>query len=238
MQAGIVEIKWIYNEMLKVAQSKAELQAHLIEQLEFIIRSCTEYDDGITAEAKRIAASIRLLLHDTKSSRSLFSQLGLKSIGFINTALKQEPKPKQSFLGLIQTKITVNDDLTITGKHHPLLNFRPDGWPRARKRLFPEWWNQVVLIDNLGVRFSRRTLVMAVANTDGGVHIDPELDSEYAELSRKNSIGYAVGLNNDLKPIDKSELASIRQIAHEILSSLTERHPELMPNSMMYKIYE
>lgn len=220
--------------MPRTTQSKAELFVHLEEQMVFIIRSCSEYDKGDTSEAKRIAASIRILLHDTKSSRSLFSQLELKSMGFINTAPLTLPSPKHSFLGLIQTKITIHDDLTPSGKHHPLLDHRPQGWPPARKRFFPEWWNQIVLTDMRGSLFSRRALVMAVANTDGGAHIDPALDSDYAELSRKNSIGYAVGLNDNITPIDKSELASIRQIAHEVLRSLIDRYPHLLPIDVPY----
>ena len=74
---------------------------------------------------------------------------------------------------------------------------------------------------------------MAVANTDGGAHIDPEIDASYAALSRQNSIGYAVGVNVNIEPIDKSELASIRQIAHEILVSIADRHPELMRDNSL-----
>ncbi|MDO8774821.1 MAG: hypothetical protein Q7K57_40170 [Burkholderiaceae bacterium] len=220
--------------MPKVAQSKSELLSHLNEQLQFIIRSCDEYDRGTTSEAKRIAASIRVLLHDTKSSASLFHQLNLKSIGFINTALLDIPKSKTVFLGLIQTKITINDNFIPTGKHHPLLNFRPSGWPLPKKRFFPEWWNQIVLTDTRGSCFTRRMLVMAVTNTDGGAHIDPVLDNDYAELSRKNSIGFSVGLNQDITVIDKSELSSIRQIAHELLSSLFDRYPNLLPKDVPY----
>jgi hypothetical protein len=223
--------------MGKVAQSKSELQSHLREQLGFIIKSCREYDGGDFTEAKRIATSIRVLLHDTKHSKSLFSQLGLKAIGFLNTAVPIADGEKHAILGLLQTRITVNDNLTLSGRHHPLLSFRPEGWPPAKKRLFPDWWNQIVLTDTESRGFSRRSLVMAVANTDGGAHVDPELDAGYAALSRSNSIGYAIGVNDVIDPIDKSELASIRQIAHEIIVSVSDRHPELFPSSLPYEIH-
>jgi hypothetical protein len=218
--------------MTRVAQSKAELRSHLREQFEFIRKSCSEYDNGHTAEAKRIAAALRLMLHDTKNSHSLFSQLGLKSIGFLDTALPIAVGDKQVILALIQTKIYVNEDLTVSGKHHPLLEHRPENWPRAKKRLFPDWWNQTVLTDMQGTRFSRRMLVMAVANTDGGAHVDPEIDATYAALSRKNSIGYAVGMNDRIKPIDKVELTCIRQIAYELIKSISDRYPELIPDAV------
>ncbi|MBM9950457.1 hypothetical protein JTL84_15450 [Pseudomonas aeruginosa] len=215
--------------MARVPQSKTELRSHLREQFEFLSRSCSEYDTGFTAEAKRIAATIRLMLHDTKNSHSLFSQLGLKSIGFLNTAIPIAKGEKQAILAFLQTRITVNEDLTLSGQHHPLLGHRPAGWPRAKKALFPDWWNQAVLTDMQGARFSRRMLVMAVANTDGGAHVDPEIDATYAALSRQNSIGYAVGVNDDIRPIDKVELACIRQIAYELTVSVLDRHPEFVP---------
>jgi hypothetical protein len=217
--------------MARVTQSKTDLRSHLREQLEFICKSCSEYDNGNTAEAKRIAASLRLMLHDAKNSRSLFSQLNLKSIGFLDTALPIADDEKRVVLAFLQTKITINEDITVNGKHHPLLEHRPANWPRAKKRLFPDWWNQTVLTDMQGARFSRRMLVMAVANTDGGAHVDPKIDASYAALSRQNSIGYAVGTNDDIQPIDKVELACIRQIAYELTQSVSDRHPELTPNA-------
>ena len=216
--------------MARISQTAAELRSHLQEQLEFIIRSCAEYDRGCTAEAKRIAAVIRLMLHDTNNSHSLFSQLNLKTISFLDTAIPIAKGEKKTTLAFLQTKITVNEDLTLTGKHHPLLGHRPDGWPRAKKCTFSDWWKKIVLTDMHGARFSRRMLVMAVANTDGGAHVDPTIDATYAALSRQNSIGYAVGVSEDIQPIDKVELACIRQIAYEVITSISDRHPELMPN--------
>lgn len=223
--------------MAKVSQSKSDLRNHVREQLGFMIKSCKAYDDGDLSEAKRVATTIRVLLHDTKHSKSLFGQLSLKDIGFLNTAVPIDEEVKHATLGLIQTVISVGDDLQLSGQHKPLLSHRPRDWPPARKRFFPEWWNQTVLTDIQGRRFSRRLLVMAVANTDGGAHIDPELDSGYAALSRQNSIGYAVE-NPDGKfvEIDKSELASIRQIAHEIVVSVAARYPDLMPTNLPYDV--
>ncbi len=221
--------------MVRIVQSKVALLAHLTEQIGFIIKSCNGYDLGDFSEAKRIATAIRVLLHDTQNSKSLFYQLGLKEMGFINTAVPIKSDEAQAMLGLLQTKVTVHDDLRLTGQHHPLLNIRPDGWPMIRKRFFGDWWNQTVLTDTRGRRFSRRLLVMAVANTDGGAHVDPSLDADYAALSRGNSIGFAVGsLDGTATPIDKSELASIRQIAHEILCSLADKYPHLLPTQFPY----
>ena len=38
-------------------------------------------------------------------------------------------------------------------------------------------------------KFSRKNLILNVADTDGGTHVDPELDEKYMAFSRKNSLG-------------------------------------------------
>ncbi len=70
-----------------------DLERHLIEQIEFLETSCDLYDEGKTSEAKRIAVSIRTLLHDTRHSKSLLGQLQKKSNLFYSTNL---PLPKES----------------------------------------------------------------------------------------------------------------------------------------------
>ena len=61
------------------------LLTHLQKQLGFIERSCASFDAGFYDEAIRIAVSIRILLHDTKSSTSLLTLLGAKGITLRST---------------------------------------------------------------------------------------------------------------------------------------------------------
>ena len=51
---------------------------------------------------------------------------------------------------------------------------------------FRQWWESVILTDQLGNSFSRRSFVLALANKDGGAHVDPELDDGYAALVKAN----------------------------------------------------
>jgi hypothetical protein len=81
-----------------------------------------------------------------------------------------------------------------------------------------------VIEDSAGRHFSRRDLVLAVANKDGGAHVDPQLDDSYVALSRMNSIGFAwIGPNGVSEPLDSPVPASVRQIAYEVAQTL-ERH--------------
>lgn len=62
---------------MKYLQSREDLLEHWNEQIRFIKKSCSHYDNGDFSEAKRIATSIRILLHHTRNSNSLVNQLEL-----------------------------------------------------------------------------------------------------------------------------------------------------------------
>lgn len=78
-----------------------------------------------------------------------------------------------------------------------------------------EW---TVIKDNVGHTFCRRELVMHVADTDGGTHVDRELDASYMRLSRENSPGWVFS-NGTVQSAfrGRPELACMRQIANEVL---------------------
>jgi hypothetical protein len=57
----------------------------LAEQLGFLGRSCEDFDPGHHAEAVRIAAVLRTLFHDTRSSTSLLSHLNARKIHLLST---------------------------------------------------------------------------------------------------------------------------------------------------------
>jgi hypothetical protein len=100
---------------------------------------------------------------------------------------------------------------------------------RAEKIAFKIWWNGVFVIkDKDGQTFTRKDLVLNIANTDGGAHIDPKLDVAYANLSRFNSLGWKVfrcDIEGDFT--NSPVLPSIRQITHEVLKTLKDEFPEL-----------
>jgi hypothetical protein len=85
-----------------------------------------------------------------------------------------------------------------------------------------------VLKDNQGRLFNRRELILNVANTDGGAHVDPELEEAYMDLSRNNSLAWVFADRNVEKAFEgRPELACMRQIAHELLITLRESYPDL-----------
>ena len=199
--------------MPKKPVSREELSVQLRDQIGFIRASCSLFDQGYTSEGKRITTAIRILVHDTSNSHSLLEQLEYKNkLRFVSRAAPYRTSYRKS-----------NLVFRPTGPYQGLLNIQlgNKGGPRyvskfnsvdARPTPFDEWWNETVLKDADDALYSRKKLVLFVADTDGGAHIDPEMDEAYEELSRKNHVGYEVAIGG--KPIQWHEnpvLPSLRQ---------------------------
>ncbi len=195
-------------------QSTSELQTHLQEHLEFLRSSADAFDSGFEGEAKRIAVSIRVLVHDTQQSASLLGQLNRKSGQFFNSALPVVAGNKGTYSGLVVMSMVPG----VGAKYVAFLDEGPTG--AANYVPFDSWWHGVVFVDSKGNGLSRKDLVLAVANKDGGAHVDKSLDRAYAELSRNNSLGWVYTDGTTSQALDAPEKAALRQICHEILKTL------------------
>jgi len=218
--------------MTKISQSLDELQKHLREQISFMLRSANLYDEGYREEAKRLALHLRILLHDTSKSHSLLGLLDIKNqTQFYDTSSDYDPENLLSHAGLVSLKVSEKGAI-----YAPRLGESPSG-KIFRKVPFDYWWSEVVIVDKSRSSFSRSDIVLSVAHKDGGAHIDPKLEEFYADLTRKNSMGWFFEKTGALpESLKEIELASIRQIAYEVLTSLHEAHPEYFPSS--YKVGE
>jgi hypothetical protein len=218
--------------MMKVPLTQDDLLVQLEDQINFLVKSAVEYDKGHEAEAKRMAVSIRILLHDTGSSISLLRQLGVKSASgteatdmpFADTSRDYDPhnllEVHHSFNGLVTMLVGGSGTRYLAPLSQP-------SHGRILKSTFPDWWNKVVYIDMNRENFTRRDLVLAVTNKDGGAHVDPELDQRYADFSRNNSLGWVLSKNGvEHAPLIGPVYPSIRQIAHELLLSLNNVYPQ------------
>lgn len=197
---------------------KNELKEHLKEQILFLIHSSISFDKGFAGEAKRLATTLRVLLHDTDVSKSLLSQLNYKNIPFCNTALEYHPENLSPTTGLITTSLDFKGMkyLALLDKLSPARN--------SNKISFESWWDKnIVFDDKKNKPLTRKNLILTAANEDGGAHIDPKLNQAYAALSKLNSLAWACNINGEDKNIESNPVfASIRQIAHEVLKTIHE----------------
>jgi hypothetical protein len=205
--------------MSVVIQSDDELRRHLEEHIGFLKTSAELYDKGNLAEAKRLAVSLRVLLHDTPASKSLLGQLGMKGEPFCDTASGRPRTVITSYAGLVGMSFMGGPSKFVPHLNSGSHRFLP----------FDQWWNAPVIVDSKQREISRKRLVLAVCNKDGGAHVDPELDDIYADLSRSNSMRRLRSAGAGWEPIIGVEHASVRQVAHEVLRTLDPRHEPVLP---------
>jgi SEC-C motif len=197
--------------MVKRPITLSELQAHLEQQLGFLERSAASFDEGYESEAKRLAVTLRVLLHDTPKSHSLLGQLGKADQAFADTALDFDPTNPVPHGGLVFEALGPPKT-----RHVALL----DDAPVCGSTPFHAWWTAPLFVDNERKILTRRDLILVAANQDGGAHVDPALDETYDKLSRLNSMGLFAVENGEARPMDGPERAAIRQITHEVLKTL------------------
>ena len=193
-----------------------DFRQHLKRQLGFLERSCASYDAGHKDEAIRIATIIRVLVHNTKASTSLLKHLNATTINLLSTTT--EPSPQTvSFVGLGMMRVGGGKS-----EYFPQLG---DGPPINQPVPMSKWWDQVVMVLN-GQRISRRDIVLAAANKDGGAHVDSKLSAEYEALAKYGAVGTFVYQTQGQRveaPIQDAHLVSLRQLGYELLHS-----PELL----------
>lgn len=191
-----------------------ELQEHLMDHLAFIESSAISFDNGFENEIKRLAVSIRVLVHDTSQSTSLMALLEQKNIKYVDTSMPYPENSKISHSGLVQVSLSASGRAS---KPLPLL----DDGPFSRMVSFELWWNGIIFVDKDGNEFSRKDIVLSLANKDGGAHVDKKLDQKYINLRKNNSLGCFDGTADGKEtPAAEQVPATMRQIAHEMLKTL------------------
>jgi len=199
-----------------------ELREALNEQLEMLKKSCKEFDHGDVFEAKRIAVSLRILWHNSQQSKGLVSQLNLASEVF-DTAF--DVPPTFTVIGKPIPPSNQRRLFAVGGSraYAPLFDHGP---VKIYKTSFGQWWEGSVLSDGEGHKFTRKDLVLEVANTDGGAHVDPSLDSKYYSITRKGTFRMIrVVPTDNPKVFKRAETPSpvavtLRQIGRETLRTL------------------
>jgi hypothetical protein len=201
--------------------TRDDLVVQLKAQVGFLERSAAAFDQGYDDEATRLAVVIRVLVHDTSNSHSLLGQLGEKSnLAFLDTAA---PILAGNLLGTPGLVLFRSDGRQVT--YAPKL----DESLRRNAKPFERWWHDPVTKDSDGTLFTRRDYILALANKEGGTHVDPNLNAEWAALTRRNSLGF-FGANSKGQsvPLGSPAAPSVRQIAYELDQTLRSQLAHLL----------
>lgn len=193
--------------MAKRMLSAAELNDHLNEQLGALQRSVQMFDDGYQLEARKMAVTLRVLLH-SRTYPSLLKQLGRDRMDFVDSASQFDPNNLLSFHGLVSLMFE-DGEVSYSAKLDRDLP--------AAVTPFERWWDGIVFADKQNSRMSRADIVLTAADQDGGAHVDGALRGDYAAMRFDNSLGWLTDQGNP--PHGDPGYVAIRQIAHEVLKT-------------------
>lgn len=205
--------------------SESEWQSfkdHLARQLRFIERSCEVYDEGYADEAIQIAVRIRVIVHQGgKNRRSLLQHLHSGRVPLLTTS---EGAPEREDLllydGLASFRAS-SDGQSVSSFYGP-------GEDNTLHREYIKadmWWKQVVLFAE-GTPYSRRDIVLGVAEQEGGAHVASAPTAEYQKLMTPGLTWNLVEVADGVETITPSmdiRFKYVRQMAYELLNS-----PELL----------
>lgn len=209
----------------------------LKEQVNFLIDACHSYDKGSFVYAKQMSAIIRTLVKDNpknKQTVSLLTSLGRKeTLKFYNTAYSaKDPVVLLNLVGLLR-QYTPNPEADPIPIYIPMLddaNLIDVQWIG-----FDDWWESDVIVckdTTNNFSLSRKKIILTMAEQDGGVHVDKfdKMDSVYKGIitSTANILTH-ISPDGDMIAIKYLQYALVRQIAHEVITTLCKEYDIFAP---------
>ena len=182
--------------------------------------SCRAFDEGEPFEALRLATIVYTLVHDGGKIHSLLSQLNLKKgmlfIGSGAAVTKRILRDADRSTPLIELARPPDKYEFV-----PICTYakrRGEHYERRELR-FNRWWEEEIIFFDAENKLTRKKLVFALRNQEGGSHYDREiLDPNYKSLTKP--IFMMSMLRGIAARMERLELATMRQIAEEVEASL------------------
>ena len=214
-------------------RTREQLLESFEEQIEFLERSNDLFDQGRKSEAKRLAVTLRVLFHHTNKSHAPVNQLDLQDkLTWVATAGMPDRKNLGTTWGLVQNGIHIED-----GKGEPVMRAPLGDYPsksrmrttvgllpRGSRIYFEGWWKNPVMKDSDGTLFCRKDFVLALANQEGGAHVDPEIKASYNKIANSNSMGWTYKEGDaDEIPLSNPVPYAVRQISDEVVESVQQQ---------------
>lgn len=202
-------------------KSSEEVAAALKVQLLALEISCSSYDAGHRWEAIRLATSLYTLLHDHGTNCSLLSMSGLNTnLSFISCA---PPIPTATidacslYTPLLERYHSIIDDITemIPSYQWHQLNGRNQPYRRIN---FVNWWNKEIVFKRDSFSLTRRQIVFALRNQEGGGHFEDELRNPNFAAAKKLAVLFIrPGKSNNIQ--FALHMPTMRQIAWEFIKN-------------------
>jgi hypothetical protein len=201
-----------------------ELYEALNRQILNLRRSISAYDEGATEEAERMAASIFIMLHEGSKNRALLLSLGLrKTMVFPDSSFILLPShpggevmqaPPLCVIQMVENSVQYAPLCIMDTPEEPL----PVKWVS-----FERWWEQGIYTTARDRELSRKNVVFAMRNHDGGAHVgDKSYHEAYHWLATDFDPRVRVTNGEGMKlPLKNAHWPTMRQVAWEVDRALT-----------------
>jgi len=145
--------------------------------MDFLRSSLRAFYEGQFAESLRIAAIIRVLVHETPKSKSLLQQARTDGLDLqiLEHVGEEQPNEDEIFRFAVSLRMgpTLAPAVDLGSTHHTMSSVG-------------SWWNRAVFMfqSQLGRQliYTRKKVVLILANKEGGAHVDPDEDPDYVSL--------------------------------------------------------
>jgi hypothetical protein len=180
---------------------KKFLRERLEEQRHLLGKSIRDLTSGDLAEAVRIATVMRVLVHETGNSTPLLKQLTPNYLELKipdRAPIKQQedgsPGTRQVVLMSVPISIKITGDGVFLNPELDMEAYEPS--------ILGMWWTRPCLIlPGLG-GFSRKEIVLGMADKEGGAHVDTDIPTKYQQLLSSKS--FQVGNAGEVSPLNLS----------------------------------
>lgn len=226
---------------IKRASVYKEAKNQLIVSLNDLKRDAKAYDNGDFYAVNRASVTLRLLFYNSKYSHSLLQQLGLEKNLYLNSyAPIKKGKNILSYGDLYLARFLHFNPLANCYEYQTMHIFNPFNH-KPHKIPFSEWWDEPLIFFDSDV-LTRKDLIIASANEDGGAHFDESFKSTHKAYFnfKTGRTGYMIGDisspklrkfllggvyvspdNSKYIVIEGTTLALLRQVIHEVIPSFT-----------------
>lgn len=169
-----------------MVRRKDELLDKLREQMGLLRASLDSFYQGNFAEGLRIATIIRVLVHETYQSKPLLKQIRHDALSLEIPEHVDDAKPGQE--EIMRFAVGVRPGPTLA----PAADLRSEHYYLSS---VGSWWNRIVFTfpSRVGtqVTYTRKQIVLILANREGGAHLDPDEDPSYRRLLTDQPLRFA-----------------------------------------------
>lgn len=214
--------------MARAPKDSIQLRADFYEAIELLEIACSTFDGVTFKAAKTISNLLHQLVDDRGTNKSHATKLGFtKTLRIWKRAgTPTGPGYRNALASFMMGIGSGPTGLVPVACNFPSYLVQGHNKSPAIEDNMKGWLDEPIIGLSAGDQFSRRTLVRLVRDQDAGAHSDTSLDKIYVDF--KHSTGFnpeseimIMGKTTTIAQLaENPALASLRQIAHEFLSSI------------------